>query len=136
MNSANTDALDPVGLQGAPKETLEALKIAVKGINLSNTIVTLVADWQDRRDSARYAVMLRASGRTVISEDAFGGRYGSLGRTTLAQLVNWLLEAGATDFKESVLPPHEFTRLLEYPDQAGIMKLVANANPTDPEIYR
>jgi hypothetical protein len=130
------ELLDPVGMQGAPQETLAALKIAVRGMDLERAIVTLVADWQDRRASARYAVMLRENGRTVLSEDAFGGRYGALGVTGLAQLVDWLTEAGASDFKESIVAPHEFNRLLEHLDAHGVQKLIANANPTDPEIYR
>ncbi len=130
------ETLDPVGLRGAPLESLNAMKLALRGVKLSDATVILIADWQDRRDSGRYAVLVRDGGSHVVSEDAFGGRYGASGIKALADLVTFLCEQGATNFKESVLPPHEFTRLLEYPDAHNLGRIAANANPSDPEIYR
>jgi Protein of unknown function (DUF3197) len=134
--SPELETLDPVGLQGAPMETLAALKTALRGVKLEGAIITLIADWQNRRDTARYAVMIRAGEESIVSEDAFGGRYGVAGTAALTDLVNFLWERGAENFKESVLAPHQFARILEYPDAASLQRIVANANPTDPEIYR
>ena len=130
------ETLDPIGLRGAPFESLNAMKLALRGVKLIGATVTLIADWQDRRDSARYAVLVRDNDSHVVSEDAFGGRYGADGVKALAELVTFLCEQGATNFKESVLAPHEFTRLLEYPDAHNLQRISANANPSDPEIYR
>jgi len=135
MNSSS-EPLDPVGLRGAPRETLTAMKLELRGVKLGEAVVTLIADWQDRRDSGRYAVLVRVGGSQIVSEDAFGGRYGPSGTQALAELVTHLIEHGATNFKESVLAPHEFTRLLEYPDAHNLQRISANANPCDPEIYR
>jgi hypothetical protein len=136
MKKLETDTIDPVGLQGAPSETLTALKTALKTLEVRGSIVILIADWQDRRASARYAVLVTHGERSVLSEDAFGGRYGEAGRSALAQLVTYLTDRGADNFKESVVPPHDFTRLLEFPTHEAMLRLMANANPTDPEIYR
>ena len=135
MNSSS-EPLDPVGLRGAPSETLSAMKLELRGVKLGEAVVTLIADWQDRRDSGRYAVLVRNGGSQIVSEDAFGGRYGADGVKALADLVTFLCEQGATNFKESVLAPHEFTRLLEYPDAHNLQRVSANANPSDFEIYR
>jgi hypothetical protein len=136
MKNLAMDTTDPVGLQGAPLETLEAVHAALRTVEVRGAIVTLIADWQDRRDSARYAVFIRHGGRSVLSEDAFGGRYGAAGVKALADLVTMLWNRGAENFKESVLAPHDFTRLLENPTPEHLMRVMANANPTDPEIYR
>ena len=130
------ETLDPVGLRGAPLESLNAMKLALRGVKLNDATVILIADWQDRRDQGRYAVLVRDGGSHVVSEDAFGGRYGADGVKALADLVTFLCEQGATNFKESVLAPHEFTRLLEYPDAHNLQRISANANPSDFEIYR
>lgn len=131
------ETLDPVGLRGAPLESLNAVKLALRGVTLIDATVTLIADWQGRRDSARYAVLVRdGSGRHIVSEDAFGGRYGADGVKALADLVTLLCDQGASNFKESILAPPEFTRLLEYPDAHNLQRIAANANPSDPEIYR
>ena len=135
-NAAGTaEALEPIGVQGASGETLEAVLRAVKNLHLERAQVTLVTDWQDRRERARYAVFVREGEHRVLSADAFGPRYGEAGGKALADLVNALTDRGANNFKESVLSPHEFSQALEYPDEAMIMKITANANPTDPSIY-
>ena len=96
------ETLDPVGLRGAPNETLNAMKLALRGVKLNDATVTLIADWQDRRDSGRYAVLVRDADGAVVSEDAFGGRYGASGTQALAEIVTFLIQHGATNFKESV----------------------------------
>jgi Protein of unknown function (DUF3197) len=136
MKKLETDTIDPVGLQGAPTETLEAVKIALRTLEVKGSTVILIADWQDRRDTARYAVLVRHGTHTVLSEDAFGGRYGATGTQALTDLVTYLWNKGADNFKESVIAPHDFTRLLEFPTNEALLRVMANANPTDPEIYR
>ncbi len=136
MKNSATDTLDPIGLRGAPLETLEAVRAGLRSIDVKDSIVTLIADWQGRRDSARYAVLVRNGERSLLSEDAFGGRYGAAGQRALADLVTMLTDRGASNFKESVLAPHEFSRLLEDPTAERLQHILANANPSDPEIYR
>jgi Protein of unknown function (DUF3197) len=136
MKNPSMDTTEPVGLQGAPLETLEAVKVALRTVELRGAIVTLIADWQDRRDSARYAVFVRHGERSVLSEDAFGGRYGAAGVKALADLVTMLWDRGAENFKESIIAPHDFARLLEHPTPEHLGRVTASANPTDPEIYR
>ena len=131
----DTPLLEPIGLQGAPKETLEAIQQALKGFDIKHAVVTMISDWQDRRESARYAVLVRSHDHVALSEDAFGPRYGAAGTDALARLVSSLVERGAVNFKESVLAPHEFTRLLEYPDQHTLLQITANANPAGPDLY-
>ncbi len=127
--------LDPIGLQGSPLETLSALQSAVKGFDLKHAIVTILSDWQDRRDTARYAVLIKSGERIALSEDAFGPRYGASGKRALEDLLEGLSAKGAINFKECVMAPHEFTRLLEYPDAHTILKITASANPASPAIW-
>ena len=130
-----TTLLEPVGLQGSPTETLEAVTHALKGFDIKHAVVTMIADWQDRRESARYAVLVKSHDHTVLSEDAFGPRYGQAGAEALAKLISGLVDRGAVNFKESVLAPHEFSRLLEYPDAHALLQITANANPAGPDLY-
>jgi hypothetical protein len=130
-----TNILEPVGLQGSPAETLEAITHALRGFDIRHAVVTVIADWQDRRESARYAVLVRSHNQTVLSEDAFGPRYGQAGTDALSKLITGLVERGAINFKESVLAPHAFSRLLEYPDTHALLQVAANANPAGPDLY-
>jgi len=127
--------LDPIGLQGAPIETLNALHAALKGFDLKHAIVTIISDWQDRRSTARYAVLVKSGERVALSEDAFGPRYGETGTRAIKNLLENLSLKGAINFKECILAPHEFTRLLEYPDAHAILKITASANPASPAIW-
>lgn len=127
--------LDPIGLQGAPLETLNALHAALKSFDLKHAIVTIISDWQDRRSTARYAVLVRSGERVALSEDAFGPRYGEAGTWAIKDLLESLSSKGAINFKECILAPHEFTRLLEYPDAHAILKITASANPASPAIW-
>ena len=136
MKKLEAESFDPIGLRGSPLQTLEAMHAALRTLDVKGSMVIVIADWQDRRDTARYAVLVRHGERSVLSEDAFGGRYGAAGKKALADLVNLLCNRGAENFKESVLAPHEFTRLLEDPSGQHLQRIIANANPSDPEIYR
>lgn len=130
-----TQNLDAIGLQGSPLETLDAMQLALKNVDLKHAIVTVISDWQDRRDTARYAVLVKVGPKVALSEDAFGPRYGAVGKKALGDLLENLSLKGAINFKESVLAPHEFMRLLEYPDAHAILQLTANANPASPAIW-
>ena len=127
--------LDPIGLQGSPTETLEAMHAALRNFDLKHAIVTIISDWQDRRDTARYAVLVRSGDKTALSEDAFGPRYGAAGKQALEQLLESLSSKGAINFKEAIIAPPEFSRLLEYPDAHAILKLISSANPASPAIW-
>jgi hypothetical protein len=127
--------IDPVGSQGQPAATLEALQAAFKGMELKRAEVIMVTDWQDSRRDARYAVMVRDGSRALLSHDAFGPRYGTPGEEALRSLVRGLLDRGAVNFKERVLAPHEFNRLLDEPSARVVQNLNAAGNPADPGIY-
>jgi Protein of unknown function (DUF3197) len=117
--TTNEETLDPIGTSGASLETLEEVKLAAKNFVFAQTTVTLITDWQDRRENARYALMLHQGTKTILTNEAFGPRYGQAGKAALSSLIAWLLEKGASNFKESILAPHGFARVLE------------DANPTN-----
>lgn len=123
------------GLEGAPDETLGAVTSALKPFDLSAATVVLVTDWQDRRPDQRYSVLVQEGARTLVSADAFGPRFGAPGTRALTALVRFLLDRGAVNFKESVIAPHEFGRLMDEPSGDDRRRLLAIANPVDPLIY-
>ncbi len=133
--AAINEMLDPIGTSGASLETLEEVKLAAKNFVFAQTTVTLITDWQDRRENARYALMLHQGTKTILTNEAFGPRYGQAGKAALSSLIAWLLEKGASNFKESILAPHEFARVLEDANPANLQRLAALANPSDPNIY-
>jgi Protein of unknown function (DUF3197) len=133
--SANDEMLDPIGSAGASMETLEEVKLAAKNLVFAQTTVTLITDWQDRRENARYALMLHQGAKTILTNEAFGPRYGQAGKAALSSLIAWLLEKGASNFKESIIAPSEFARMLEDANPATLQRLAALANPSDPNIY-
>jgi Protein of unknown function (DUF3197) len=135
MNSSEV-VLDPIGMRGSPIETLNALREATRRADFDLSMIIYLTDWEDRRETARVAVLMRFPLETLITEDAFGLRYGEAGKKALADLTTYFVDHGATNFKESVIAPHEFTRLLEYPSSQNLARVFANADPTDPEIYR
>jgi hypothetical protein len=134
-NTATDETLDPIGTSGASIETLEEVKLAAKNLVFAQTSATLITDWQDRRENARYALMLHQGTKTILTNEAFGPRYGQAGKAALSSLIAWLLEKGVTNFKESILAPHEFSRVLEDANPANLQRLAALANPSDPDIY-
>lgn len=64
--------MERIGLRAAPRLTLEALKEALKGFRLPEAKVYLVTDWQDRREKARYALLLHGGKKDLLTPDAFG----------------------------------------------------------------
>ncbi len=127
--------LEPIGLAGSPLETIEALETALRGQKNADAIVVLLTDWAEHREQARVAVLVLHAEQIVLSQTAFGGRYGEAGRLGLCHLLTWLLEQGVTNFKEAVFAPHELQRLLDNPNQQVLVQIRAIANPIDPAIY-
>jgi hypothetical protein len=130
-----SEQAETLGTTGQPRETLAALVTPLKSLNAATTTVVLVTDWQGRRESAHYALFAHDKGQTVISADAFGPRYGATGVAALRELIESLQNRGAENFKEAILAPHEFNRLLDDPSKAMILRLLAIANPSDVALY-
>lgn len=126
--------MERIGLRSAPGITLEALREALKGLRLSEAKVYLITDWQDRRDKARYALLIHGGRRDLLVPDAFGPAFPG-GEAALSQLVAFLLERGARRFYEAVVSPGEMTALLDLPPEALVARVNAIANPADPGIY-
>lgn len=121
-------------MRAAPRASLEALKAALGGQKLSEAKVYLITDWQDRRDKARYALLLHGGKKNLLVPDAFGPAFPG-GEEALSELVGFLLERGARRFYEAVVSPGELTALLGYPSEEIVKRVNAVANPTDPGIY-
>lgn len=128
-------ATDPLGIVGAPHETLRALKNSVADHPLDHAQLILITDRQDERRTARYGVLLHTPQTSWLTVPAFGSQFGPEGSVALAELVRWLMELGVTNVKETVTPTTEFNRVLREPDESEIRALVAAANPSDPNIY-
>lgn len=127
--------IETTGWNGAPDETLALVASVLRSFDLGAAQVVLVTDWQDRRASQRYALLVQSGTRTLVSAAAFGPRFGERGTSGLESLVRGLLDRGATNFKESVIAPHEFGRMLEEPTADEFRELLASANPVDPLLY-
>ncbi|WP_038043415.1 DUF3197 domain-containing protein [Thermus tengchongensis] len=126
--------MERVGLRAAPRLTLEALKEALKGVRFPEAKVYLITDWQDRREEARYAVVIHGGKKDLLTPDAFGPAFPG-GEAALSELVALLLERGARRFYEAVVSPGEMTALLSLPPKELLARVNAIANPTDPGIY-
>jgi len=127
-------SMERVGLRAAPRLTLEALKEALKGVRFPEAKVYLITDWQDRREEARYAVVIHGGKKDLLTPDAFGPAFPG-GEAALSELVALLLERGARRFYEAVVSPGEMTALLSLPPEELLARVNAIANPTDPGIY-
>lgn len=126
--------MERVGLRAAPRLTLEALKEALKGVRFPEAKVYLITDWQDKRDQARYALLLHTGKKDLLVPDAFGPAFPG-GEEALSELVAFLLERGARKFYEAVVSPGEMTALLDLPPEALLARVNAIANPADPGLY-
>lgn len=93
-----------VGMRAAPRVSLEALKAALGGLKLSEAKVYLITDWQDKRDQARYALLLHTGKKDLLVPDAFGPAFPG-GEEALSELVGLLLAQGARRFYEAVVSP-------------------------------
>lgn len=129
--------LDPLGMPGAPQETLNVLKTRFEGSEWAGGQVILVTDRQGERPRAGYGAVVLPStdpGGAVVFAPAFGPRYGESGASALADLVAWATERDLP-LRETVLPAGDFQRVLAEPDLREIRALIAASNPTDPGIY-
>ncbi|WP_038049563.1 DUF3197 domain-containing protein [Thermus caliditerrae] len=126
--------MERVGLRAAPRLTLEALKEALKGVRFPEAKVYFLTDWQDRREEARYAVVIHGGKKDLLTPDAFGPAFPG-GEAALSELVALLLERGARRFYEAVVSPGEMTALLSLLPEELLARVNAIANPTDPGIY-
>lgn len=127
-------SMERVGLRASPRLTLEALREALKGVRFPEAKVYFLTDWQDRREEARYAVVIHGGKKDLLTPDAFGPAFPG-GEAVLSELVALLLERGARRFYEAVVSPGEMTALLELPPEELLRRVNAIANPADPGIY-
>lgn len=127
-------SMERVGLRASPRLTLEALREALKGVRFPEAKVYFLTDWQDRREEARYAVVIHGGKKDLLTPDAFGPAFPG-GEAALSELVALLLERGARRFYEAVVSPGEMTALLELPPEELLRRVNAIANPADPGIY-
>ncbi len=126
--------MERIGLRGAPRLSLEALKEALRKARLGDTRVYLLTDWQDHRDRARYALLLHGR-KDLLVPDAFGPAFPG-GQEALAEAIAFLEALGARRFYEAVIPPGELGALLDGPPEALLARVLAAANPVDPALYR
>ncbi|RDI96273.1 DUF3197 domain-containing protein [Meiothermus sp. QL-1] len=127
--------MEIVGVRGAPQETLDALKEALRGVDFSQAVVTYITDWQDQRSQARYAVFVREGRHRVLGLDAFGPRFGAEGEAALEALTRWLLERGVSEFREAIIPPSRYAALFKLDEDELLKTLLATANPADPALF-
>lgn len=127
---------DPLGVPGAPSDTLAAVVGHFPGGIPQGGHLILVTGRQGERAVAGYAAVIVPVGEAeaTVSAPAFGPRYGVGGVRALTELVRW---AGAQGLgvRETVLNPSDFGRVLAEPDEAEVRRLIAASNPSDPAIY-
>lgn len=126
---------DPLGVPGAPAETLEALLERFAGSDLSGARLLFISDRHDQRERARYAALVTVGQEAVLSAPAFGPQFGEAGHEALRALARWAQEHGLENVKETVLNPPDFNRVLAEPDATEVARLLAAANPSDLNIY-
>lgn len=130
---------DPLGVPGAPQETLRAVLAHFESghggsVDLPGGRLILVSDRQGEREHARYAALVTAGREVVVTVPAFGPRYGAAGTEALAVLTRWAGERGLP-VRETVLNPSDFVRVLAEPGDDEVARLIAASNPSDPGIY-
>ncbi|MGQ9510905.1 MAG: DUF3197 domain-containing protein [Thermaceae bacterium] len=126
--------MERLGLRASPQATLKALLEALRGARLKGTRVYLITDWQDRREEARYAVLIRTPRKDFLTPDAFGPAFPG-GKEALGRLLEFLEEQGVEQFYEVVLPRSTLYALFESDDQEVLAKVLASANPADKGRY-
>lgn len=126
---------EPLGVVGAPLQTLDALVKYLERSDLESAVLNLVTDSQGKRDFARYAALVLVEDAAVLTVDAFGPRYEHEGREALRGLLRWAAQRQIATIRETVVNTYDFNRLVREPDEQDIRQLTAAANPTDPNIY-
>ncbi|WP_216321490.1 DUF3197 domain-containing protein [Deinococcus aestuarii] len=125
---------DPLGVPGAPLETLQAVLTHLEGANLTGGRLILVRDRQGNRGEARYGAVVTLGGQAVVAAPAFGPHYGRAGAQALAELTRWAGERGLP-VRETAVNPADLVRVLAEPGADEIARIVAASNPSDPAIY-
>lgn len=127
---------DPLGVPGAPHETLNAVMAYLEHHRAGGAAgqLILVTDRQGDRGHAGYAAVLIAGPVVTVAAQAFGPRFGPAGMEALEQLVRWA-QAHKWPVRETVLNVSDFTRVIDEPETAEIRRLMAASNPSDPGIY-
>ncbi|MGQ9735232.1 MAG: DUF3197 domain-containing protein [Thermaceae bacterium] len=126
--------MERLGLRASPQATLKALLEALRGARLKGIRVYLITDWQDRREEARYAVLIRTPRKDFLTPDAFGPAFPG-GKEALGKLLEFLEEQGVEQFYEVVLPRSTLYALFESDDQEVLAKVLASANPADKGLF-
>lgn len=125
---------DPYGVPGAPLETLHAILAQLEGVNRADGRLILISDHQGDRPATRYAALFTLGGEALITAPAFGAEYGAAGAQALAELTRWVQGRG-WPVRETILPPHDFVRILAEPDEGELARIIAASNPSDAAIY-
>ncbi|WP_051517066.1 DUF3197 domain-containing protein [Deinococcus phoenicis] len=126
--------MDPLGVPGAPLETLHAVLSRLEGLERPGGRLILITDRQGDRAHARYAALLTAGEEAILAAPAFGPRYGAAGIQALAELTRRAQERG-WPVRETVLNASDFVRVLAEPDGDEVARLIAASAPSDPAIY-
>ncbi|WP_027482786.1 DUF3197 domain-containing protein [Deinococcus pimensis] len=126
---------DPLGVVGAPLETLAELRAAVGDRSLAGGTLVLVTDRQGERGRGAYGALLWVDAQLWLTVASFGPRFGEDGARALSDLVRWAGEGGITAIRETVVPVPQFNRVLREPDEAELRAVIAASNPSDAGIY-
>jgi len=126
---------EPLGVVGAPLETLAAIKAHFEQADLSGATLILVTDSQGQRNRQRYAVLIQLPHVKVVTVEAFGPYFGPEGAQALRDLAAWAHDHGIERVKETVVNTYDFNRVMREPEAHEIERLIAAANPSDLNIY-
>lgn len=125
---------EPIGVPGAPTDTLAAFLTAVRHLDLDHAKLIFLTDTQGDRQHARYAALLVRGQEAMLSAAAFGPTFGSQGILCLKELGDWATQQGVPT-RETLMNPSDFVRVLDEPEPAEIARLIAASNPADTRIY-
>lgn len=127
--------INPLGVPGAPLETLQAVQANYEGVKISDGQVIMITNQQGHRDQAQYAALIRVPNcDPAMTSAAFGPQFGEAGSAALHDLAVWADTHGLV-MKETVVSSGDFTRVTEEPEEHDLARLLAAANPTDKAIY-
>ena len=132
--TAPLDVADPLGVPGAPLETLQAVLAHFGEADLTGGRLILVTDRQGDRAGGRYAALVTRGREATVTAPAFGPHYGAAGEQALGDLTRWAGERGLP-VRETVLGPSDFVRVLAEPGADEVARLIAASTPSDPGIY-
>lgn len=126
---------EPLGIPGAPNETLEAVLVNVPAE--ASRLIMLTDTQGDRLHAGYAALLVTGHGDDAIARitaPAFGPRYGEAGTVALVALGHWAASNGLP-IRETVLNSSDFNRVIAEPDAQEVAALIAASNPSDVGIY-